>query len=204
MYMLSIISEFQGVEFAEFIRGMGYEVWCTNTGNSEHRLGKAIDWNYQDFKKNCILKLWKEIIKISKKYCFIRHFIEITGIRILKLSLKLYDETGSPDTPAVLAPSVCFGHYPLNGINMWICSLDVQCWYTTDTPWVPLYYSTDKLCVVDCGGWGVEERETFQEKADDAGVIIAVLSPDFIHSRTCQQQVVQNTLKHCEKYQNSQ
>lgn len=43
MYMLSIISEFQGVEFAEFIRGMGYEVWCTNTGNSEHRLGKAID-----------------------------------------------------------------------------------------------------------------------------------------------------------------
>lgn len=68
-----------GVEFAEFIRGMGYEVWCTNTGNSEHRL--------------------------------------------------------------------------------------------------------------DCGGWGVEERETFQEKADDAGVIIAVLSPDFIHSRTCQQQL---------------
>lgn len=43
MYMLSIISEFQGVEFAEFIRGMGYEAWCTNTGNSEHRLGKAID-----------------------------------------------------------------------------------------------------------------------------------------------------------------
>lgn len=67
------------VEFAEFIRGLGYEVWCTNTENSEHRL--------------------------------------------------------------------------------------------------------------DCGGWGVEERETFQEKADDAGVIIAVLSPDFIHSRTCQQQL---------------
>lgn len=59
MYMLSIISEFQGVEFAEFIRGMGYEVWCTNTGNSEHRLGKAIDWNYQDFNKKLLPKTMK-------------------------------------------------------------------------------------------------------------------------------------------------
>ena len=41
-----------------------------------------------------------------------------------------------------------------------------------------------------CGGWGVEEREMFQERADDAGVIIAVLSSNFIHSRTCQQQVL--------------
>ncbi|XP_078312301.1 uncharacterized protein LOC111099612 isoform X1 [Crassostrea virginica] len=42
---------------------------------------------------------------------------------------------------------------------------------------------------VGCGGWGVEEREMFQERADDAGVIIAVLSSNFIHSRTCQQQL---------------
>lgn len=96
---------------------------------------------------------------IKKKYCFIRHVIEITGIRILKLSFKLYDETSSPDTPAVLAPSVCFGHYPLNGINMWICSLDVQCCNTSDTPLVPLilqYWLT--LCCrlrwVGCGGEG--------------------------------------------------
>lgn len=59
-----------------------------------------------------------KLSRYQKKYCFIRHVIEITGIRILKLSFKLYDETGSPDTPAVLAPSVCFGHYPLKGINV--------------------------------------------------------------------------------------
>ncbi|XP_062566077.1 uncharacterized protein LOC134228434 isoform X2 [Saccostrea cucullata] len=32
-------------------------------------------------------------------------------------------------------------------------------------------------------------RESFQEKADDAGVVIVVLSSDFIHSKTCQQQL---------------
>lgn len=77
------------------------------------------------FLKKCFLKLWKEIIKILKKYCFIRYFIEIIGIRILKLSLKLYDEIGFLDILVVFVFSVCFGYYFLNGINMWICSLDV-------------------------------------------------------------------------------
>ncbi|XP_061171783.1 uncharacterized protein LOC133181268 [Saccostrea echinata] len=41
----------------------------------------------------------------------------------------------------------------------------------------------------DCSNLGDENRDSFQEKADDAGVVIVLLSSDFIHSRTCQQQL---------------
>lgn len=34
-----------------------------------------------------------------------------------------------------------------------------------------------------------ESRQKFQEKADDAGIIVFVVSRDFILSKTCQQQV---------------
>lgn len=47
-----------------------------------------------------------------------RYVIEIIGIRILKLSFKLYDEIGFLDILVVFVFSVCFGYYFLNGINV--------------------------------------------------------------------------------------